>query len=452
MNNDKFSGHQRLLQLHQSTGIESVFELGKNKGQFESLMEYKYSSWPYVLRSKDVKNFQNTINGVHQIFYKAITLYFGNNSEAFSDFFGLPAFLYERLADHHSFSAQNISRHDIIIEKGVQKILEINTGSNLGGWELDTMAGNVIGILKLLDADWNLKYRFLTKSLLQHIANITKQFRKSNQVTNVLFILPQFGDQDLRQSWLNFQLVECHLDNELNIFCTSSPQDLKAHNNHIVLGDSRVDVILWPDIQKSSDIVSMLLKSQLDGKLCYLDSPLHTILGNKCLFSLLFDEKVWVGLSEAERNFVSSHIPWTATLDNPFVSYMGTFWPTRDLLLEMQEHLVLKRTNSFKGDHVHVGKTITPTDWRELVDSLVGNGKWIVQHFVYADTIMAMDSKGKARQFSPVWGAFDLGGQYRGNILRGAPIEDFDGIINASRNALCFLVLEEQPAFNKVII
>jgi len=108
---------------------------------------------------------------------------------------------------------------------------------------------------------------------------------------------------------------------------------------------------------------------------CYLSE-------DKAFFAILTDERFASLLSEGERAFVATYVPWTRKVED-----RRTEWRARtiDLLPWIAEHreaLVLKPTHGYGGDNVIVGSSVDDPRWSEAVQTAATKGGWIVQERV----------------------------------------------------------------------
>ncbi|MCF6437890.1 hypothetical protein L1077_00385 [Pseudoalteromonas luteoviolacea] len=444
--------HQKLLACHLA-GQAVKPPLGSSlESEFSNIIDYRYSCWPFVVSPSLQRGFSDIIEGVHDVFYNALSLYFESDAQAFADYFEVPAITYEFLQDNQFDTSQVIARYDIIMQDGKGKILEVNAGTNLGGWEFDIVADEVIANAHSFDKSIRLSYPYVIQSLFRHTERVLEEKNGLSGCANILFIAPEFTDNRLQQMWLNQQVHSCGLNGTFKLLFCDSPAQLREQDGFIYSGKNKIDVIFWPEMQKRSDFVLQILKSQLAGNIIFFDSPVCTLLGHKVMLALLHEEKVLSQLNEKQRQFVIEHVPWTVKLNREEVMFNQESWQLRKLLMQKRTELVVKKSNSFQGEHVHVGSSSSPAEWETLIDGLLGSNDWIAQQFVSADPITAVNNDSEVLDYKPVWGSFDFGGRYRGNIIRAVEAEMSDGAINGANDALCFLVCEQRKTTKKLVI
>jgi uncharacterized circularly permuted ATP-grasp superfamily protein len=108
---------------------------------------------------------------------------------------------------------------------------------------------------------------------------------------------------------------------------------------------------------------------------CYLSE-------DKAFFAILTDERFASLLSEGERVFVATYVPWTRKVEERRTEWRGQAIELLPWIEQHREALVLKPTHGYGGDNVIVGSSVDDRRWSEAVQAASARGGWIVQERV----------------------------------------------------------------------
>jgi uncharacterized circularly permuted ATP-grasp superfamily protein len=108
---------------------------------------------------------------------------------------------------------------------------------------------------------------------------------------------------------------------------------------------------------------------------CYLSE-------DKAFFAILTDERFAPLLSEGERAFVATYVPWTRKVEDRRTEWRGRAIELLPWIHQHRERLVLKPTHGYGGDNVVVGSSVDDRRWADAVHNASAKGGWIVQERV----------------------------------------------------------------------
>jgi len=108
---------------------------------------------------------------------------------------------------------------------------------------------------------------------------------------------------------------------------------------------------------------------------CYLSE-------DKAFFAILTDERFASLLSEGERAFVATYVPWTRKVEDRKTEWRGRAIELLPWIEQHRERLVLKPTHGYGGDNVIVGSSADDRRWSDAVQNASLKGGWIVQERV----------------------------------------------------------------------
>lgn len=411
--------------------------------------EFSISPWPVIISRELQAEFDHFIKNVGSILYRAIQLYFGNDSQRFSNYFGEPDVLLDMLNNDGIDIRHLMSRHDVMLSGGVPKLLEANTGSTLGGWELNMLQDRCIEALNGLNLDLgtDLKSQHVLRSLFNYLAWGIAQLPCENKSGNIVFTYinneQSYGIgavADFLQSL--YESTPDYVSGRVIMTSDVSQIDIDVDGTPTHSGE-RFNAVLMPDSQLYESMRMPLTACMLSGHLVYPDCPLYTMASYKAVIGLCHDSNVKAALTDDEARFVDRYIPFTTTLEHESVLYQGKQIDLSELLLSRQDEFVIKKSDSLAGRDVLVGCFTDAEDWQLQVEALQGNAHWVAQEYCPPDKILAPGQDSETSVYDPVWGIFAVHNQYSGAFVRAVQEQKSTGVINSATGALEFVVLEE---------
>ena len=416
------------------------------------MRSYKYdvSPWPFILSENNVSQLDDMIKQLVCLSYRAIDLFFAGDSEYFARYLDEPSMVYMMLQQKKLDPRDFLIRHDAIYADGAFKLLEINVGSNCGGWQHDWLKELFSESMQLSDAtkDWDLNYRHVTENTFKAVADSIARSKPAASGNVLLYVTPEEIEEQtgFSQSYSSlYQRVSPFTDGQL-YFCTDLKTIEFCHDGSIKFQGKEMDAVLLGLIDKEAEdksILMRLISSYLADQIVLPDSPLHLVLGNKSLMALLHEPKLQSKLSESEQAFIQRHILWTAKVNQTEALWQGQLVPLASLLKTEQHQLVLKKAHSAQGKDVFIGRYMSAEQWANCIDEVKDDNDWLIQLFCKPEPVIASTLNSRQGCYDPVWGVFDLGNSYKGAFVRAIPSGGGSGIINSANGALEFTVLEQ---------
>lgn len=456
------STHVELMQLLASEKLMREQELTTS---VEAMQNYEYSfcNWPVIISKKQSMVFDQFVKTLPALIFKVINQRFGQDYTAFANYINESEFVCRMLLNMGSDPRDLLIRHDVIIADQKIKLIEVNAGSRIGGWQLDWIYPSFAEVLKRFSqtSEWNLENRPIVSNMFLAILKSILRRRGANASGNILVLVDNpssyayFNEvlEFLRQQYRiaqkglfpNGKLVICHDASEVTI---KSGGEVYCH-------EEEIDGAIIPTdegTQIDPNIYFSLSNSHLRGKLVFPDSPYSVVIGNKALLALLHDAINTLSLSEAEVRFIRDHIPWTTKLINQRVTWCDETIELSDLLMSHRENLVIKKSNSMQGRDVFIGKNSSPEEWKKIYQEYCADNDWLVQGYCEPDLMSVCHPESGVIAAKSVWGIFDFGGSYSGAFIRAMPATENKGVINSATGATELLVLEEATQARKIKI
>jgi hypothetical protein len=421
--------------------------------------DYRVGAWPIILPQQSP--FDEFTAKLPALCYKVMKLEFGEDAECFSHFFRLPAVLYHVLKDWNIDFSEILVRYDGAFSGSEFKLMEINSGSAIGGWQLCWLSNLFSEVLARFPetAALDICQSPVTDGIFDHAINMIRRRNARHATGNILWY---WNDVFVQQAAFE-SAFRAHYDRikprdyEGALQFLADANEIEFTRSGLVVYRGRVidalmlpssfymyegDKIRVPDFPKS--LIVRLGSSHMAGQVCYPDSPFYTLLGSKRLLALLHSYKEDPRLEPLERQLLNKHVLWCHRMSDTTVEWRGESWRLQDLLRACKDHFVLKKSASCQGKDVIVGARQTSTTWGQALVELTDPEDWIAQEYCAIDPIEYCPPRGEVIPHDFVWGVFASGNQHIGEFLRAVPTGTGKGVINSAAGAL------EVPVFSEV--
>jgi hypothetical protein len=171
------------------------------------------------------------------------------------------------------------------------------------------------------------------------------------------------------------------------------------------------------------------------GRVNLIGGPVGWLMSDKRNLALLSEHAGSDQFTEAERELIRRHIPWTRQVRRGSALRDGRRFRIPDDLPEHREGLVLKKASSIGGRHVHVGKFRTDAEWRAVIERALRDGDWVVQEYLEMLPYCFQRGADGAGLHDMVWGLFVFGDHFGGAFLRMQPAGGASGLVNTHQGA-----------------
>lgn len=420
---------------------------------------YQVAGWPVIISATRVAEFEHLITRLPALYRKAMLEFFGDDAAAFADYLQVPAVTHAILASVPFEPRTLLNRHDVLFSGGELKVIEVNAGSTIGGWQLGWLESMLRAVLAQggETARWSLAYRNVIDSMIKAVLAAVALLDSPGAGNVLLMTAPHadFGPLVPAFHEACARLRPAALAQGA-LLVSGDPGELSfGADGSVWCRGVRIEAVMLL-MQEGEQLPQALqlrmVAASLAGHIVMPDSPLGTIYGNKSLMALLHEPALAPRLTPEERALVARHIPFTTRLRSSTLAWRGQEWALRELLVAHKDDFVIKKSHSLQGRHVYVGKFCSTAEWQAAIDAWFGVPDWLAQQFFPADHITAPDGTGEMIDWSFVWGIFDTGQRYGGAFVRGMPARNGKGVINSATGATEFAVFEETARKNKVTL
>jgi glutathionylspermidine synthase len=156
------------------------------------------------------------------------------------------------------------------------------------------------------------------------------------------------------------------------VICT--PDDLEFRNGKLYAGDQHVDFVykrvLTTELLQRYGLDHPMIHALRAGAICLANPFTCKLLHKKASFALVSDEQNAHLFTQAERDAIRMHIPWTRVMAERYT--LDSSGERVDLLpwaVRNQERLVLKPNDEYGGKGVLIGWECTHSDWERALEA-----------------------------------------------------------------------------------
>lgn len=400
--------------------------------EFIRSYENKINSWPFFVSPEIVDNMKEMNASILPLICKSLRATFGGDPMQMASAMGMNPACCTLLFDGADLS-NFCFRSDAILTDDGFKLLELNVGTDIGGWEMqwieDTFRRHD-GYREFFDRNAvtcrntpAIFFRFLIESA----AKIERGSKLILVRIGKGYQLSSFGEP--LQRYIDIAMKESKADCRIEFF--SSFDELYLTRDGVFHRGRRVHLLTFSDLHNDQGPPLDLLRAIFGGKVACPDFPAPHLLSDKRHMALLHHAARNGLLTEQEAALVNRYVPNTFVLGGPLFSQA-----IRDEVLANKDAYVVKQCRGMQGIDVHVGRFTDDAQWREVIANLRQPETWIAQ--AYCESKKFYGHAVNAREvYSQVWGIFQFGPHYGGSWIRMMPAygKKYDGVINSARGA-----------------
>ena len=420
-------------------------------------MDCKVGPYPYLVDDKNMQQFNEFIEHFQKLALKVLLNFFEHDSSAFQRYMNLPEMTYQLLKARGINLQETLIRYDFAFNRDMLKLLEVNIGSKIGGWQVDLTNKYVMNNLHQLEGQGfkQTKAEHITKNLYRALLCAIEQLEKPVKSRNILLI----HDEGMNQRWKDYlrliyqqaKLKDCP-EGDL-IFSDTVDGLTISQEGEVSFKECQVDVVQLSIEERDQiplEVMFKLIDAQMKNKLVFPDSPLCMVLGSKVLLALFHESKTAGFLEKKELEFVKKFIPFSAPLSNNSVLWQGETWSIAELLSRNKDNLVIKKSISFQGRDVFIGRFTDTQSWQQVCAEKTEEGGWIVQEYCNNGSLLGVSPEHGLEYFKHVWAIFECGNRFSGMFVRGSA-ELIDGVINSAKGANVYLAFSKHQRNTLVI-
>lgn len=418
--------------------------------------------WPALVTPERSRAMGETATALAELARSVPERFFADDLAALAGYFELPggeAMAELVLCDPNGID-RALYRGDFIETADGLKLIEMNAGSGMTGWDLSQLAGlfpRVPAIARFLDAaGLALRTPDTLGATLAHFVAGARSVPGLCDDDEVNLAVPvSVRDYDIfnaaGQAHMSERYAEvlaaageggAALDGEAR-FCDYG--DLSFDRGRVHLGGRRIHVVFEQQIAEGA-ARRQAIGAFKAGLLDLYTGPATQIVMDKRILVLLSEYAESDRFDEAERAVLRAAVPWTRRVAREEVERDGARVFLPELLERERAGLVLKKAYSHSGKHVVLGRVTPEHEWRKHVAKALAaeGGGWVVQEALESVPYTFLDDARGPLAHDAVWGLLSFGGGFHGGYLRALPKEN-DAVINLFQGARCLPFLEVVP-------
>jgi hypothetical protein len=403
--------------------------------EFMRTYDFPVNSWPFFVAPAFIAKLEEMNFSIPRLTYKALNAIFAGDPMKMADAMRLDPVMCALFLSGVPF--ENVCfRSDAVLTEAGLKVLEINSGTSIGGWQLQWMED----LFRQFEGyrEFFASHRVTTRNapvtFFRFLIQSARQIVPSGQMYVLVKALPSrsiahYGSQ--LQSYISQAIAESAAACTVGFF--TSFDELKIAADGVFHNGRRAHIVT---IGEDTAPLS-LLRCVLAKKIACPDFPPYLVWADKRNLALLHHAARLRLLCASEARLVEEYVPQTHVLGGSF-STAGI----RSEVLANKDRYVVKKCNGMQGIGVYVGHFMTQDAWESAIGGIEQPDMWIAQEYCESRRFYAQS--GESREaFNFIWGAFQFGTRYGGCWIRMMPIRgNYDGIINSARGAQESIVFE----------
>lgn len=440
---DKFSEFRNNIQFPSriNTDDDLVPEVFKN-------YEYPVTSWPILINKEMTDELKELTYTIPKLLQKIPSLYFNNDTKKIADFYFDGN---EILADFgmmcHDKNVQIGCRLDLTYTDEGFKILEVNMGSSLGGWQIHSLESVIRRNHPELSDEAksnNYKTRNTLEIYMEYlIEQIIKQVGKESDTLNLFIDMRDIEDSEREKNiyfFDNFYRQELKKKGLKGNAYGADIKSLELIDGDLYLEDIVIHgvIILALDVE----ITPAIFRAFIMDKIYFPDHVGLRMLGDKRNLAILRELAQSGKFSPKENELMLRNIPWTSPVENKKTFFKGEEYDLSELLKNNKDRFVIKAARGYQGKDVFIGKFQTDEEWKEVLEIALKNGFFIAQEFSDSIGFMAPNEQNEWTPHKLIWGAFGFGDFYGGVWVRMSEVKTDVGVINSATGAVEAIVFE----------
>lgn len=449
--------NKKQLEIAAAQGsIDKLDPKATNLPDFFKNYAYTLNPMPVFINQAVVQQMSECVAAVPGLIHDLLRVHFNNNAEKIADYFRITLADAQALIDF-DFHPHFFSRFDLIHSSGQFKIVELNMGSKLGGWEIGAFEGlyrSTAHLQALSEQGCEFHYRVALQQYVQQLLQscVGLNLFDEQGTIRIVFLLDQsslgkYVDTDFVGQL--FYGVAQAMGLKVDVQFAIDVKDFSFVEDNLYYQGLRVSAFNNGREEQKDDIdLAAINQIFYRNRLVQTDSPICTFFQDKRTLALLSQLAQSGAFSAEKAALIERFIPWGACAEFEQVSYQSEQWPLRQLLVEKREDMVIKQAyGRGQGQGVYVGRYVDEQTWQQAIELLFNEPGYFVQGFCQGEAIISSTDAEHCQlsNCDAVWGVFGFNKTFGGAGIRlVAQSNNDDGVINCATGAQDTLVYEAQ--------
>ncbi len=418
--------------------------------------EYPLNPWPVVIGDNIVQQFQTLVHRMPELLMRVFDVSTSEYFKAMQAVYQFSPARIERLfaftKDKVRFSNQTMFRADAVITENGCKILEMNMGSKIGGWQIeffDHEYRRQSWLAPLFSGEWSQGQAIKSRSVITEyvqalVAGCDNQHTHDEHVYRWVFLSDQaFIDQGATDIIHYFKQLGTTLGKTLDIQFIADVSLLDIDDGRLLINGLKVSAFMVIESHQITRIPDCVFTAFETGNLIWPDNPANDCLNQKTLLGDLYARRHGGLFSDEEIQLIEAFIPFSVSSADKLVQWQGREYALSDFLHVFQSLLVIKRSYDAQGRSVLIGQRTSEAEWKQAVDYIVTQDDFLIQQYCKSLDYLAYHRDSGVEPVSFIWGIFGYRGEYGGSWIRLMNDEHNDsGVINSVTGAQETIVFE----------
>ncbi len=417
--------------------------------------EYPVSSWPVIINTETANRLSELSVRLPELLCQIPSLYFKNDIKKIADFYFKGNEMIAEVASMCNNKQVDVGcRLDLTYTNEGFKVLEVNMGSSIGGWQVQSFESIIRNSHSLLsDVNNNFKSQntqliyieFLIDKIVEHVPSINKEI-------NVFVSLKNTMSDDLKKDGVAFfnDLLQAELQKRgwKGGACSGDTASLKLVNEKLTLGNKEIHSVLFFSLDSTQEVPRDVFRAFIMDNIYFPDHLGISISRDKKNLALLRELAENQKFSVEDNKLILDSIPWTSIVKDSFATYKNEEYNLLELLKEKKDQFVIKAANGAQGEDVFIGKFSSAKKWDEIIRNALDKNNFIAQEFSDSINFLAPDVSNEWTPHKLIWGSFGFGKRYGGVWVRMSAVKTDVGVINSATGAVEAIVYESTSSFN----
>jgi len=299
---------------------------------------------------------------------------------------GLTQIERELIAIDPGYSAVSpTARLDSFLTQTAYSFVELNGESPAGIAYADAAYDifSSLPVMKQFAEEYKLRALYGRRSLLEVLLDSYREFlgRQPEQPPKIAII-----DLEGMPTRTEFELFKEFFEQNGYPSLICSPQELDFKDGRLRVGDFQIDIVykrlLVNEYLPIMSHYPALLNAYRARAICMVNSFRSKLIHKKALFAVLTDHRRANLFSNAEREAIRAHVPWTRIVKDEETDYFGQDVDLLKFVAMNRDKLVLKPNDDYGGHGITIGWNTNETQWNEALQEALANGDYLVQQRV----------------------------------------------------------------------
>ena len=325
---------------------------------------------PFLIRSEDIKNFR-AIEILHQMVEKATRLYLQGE---FRELFDFPLPLQDLIEIDPGYDETcPIGRWDSFYERGVLKMLELNTDGTSGMGYVDAL-NNIYAMHHNIKPGGDI----LKEAVLQTLLICYQNFKNRREDKPQIAIVDWRGVLTESEQ---MRTVEYFIQRGFKTIL-ADPRELHYDGRCLWKNHFRIDLVyrrvVTSEYLAELSSLNALTQGYHEQDLCMVGSFRSQIGFDKRLFVIFSSPKYARFFTSDEWEMSAGIIPWTRLLMTQDTLFRNELFQIPKDLIQMKDFFILKPPDLNRGKDIHFGESYSHSQWSDLIKDRLNKG-FIVQ-------------------------------------------------------------------------